>query len=82
MKAERLTHEPRCIPGRLNKQPAPRIRLAEGRLTTVRHSQYATRTSQTAHPQLHAGSLAAHPADWCLSLHRLVLACVCKDTPR
>ncbi len=51
--------------------PCPRIRLAEGRLTTVRHSLSATRTSQTAHPQFQAGRIAPHPADWCMLRHRL-----------
>lgn len=55
--------------------PGTRIGLAtEGRVITVRHGKLATHTGETAHPQLHAGSIAAHLADQCMSRHRLVLA--------
>ncbi len=47
--------------------PCTRIGLAtEGRVMTVRHGKLATHTGETAHPQLHAGSLATHHADRCM----------------
>jgi hypothetical protein len=49
-----------------SRAPDARIRLAEGRVTPVRHRDQATRTDQTAHPQLHPGTIARHPADLCM----------------